>query len=426
MFKRWSQAIMVAGVLMLPVVYGQEKKVKDQAEFDLIQAVQKEPDAKKRVDLIQQWKDKYPTSDFKSERIQAMIATQQAAGNGAGMRDAALELIKEDSKNVIGYDSVNALTLSMGDKSEAALANSEKAAQSALDMLGTFAKPATLNDAQWEAFKKNLQLNAMKSLAFVKMSRNDYVGAEEAYLNILKMSPNLADMSLNAATAVLRQKNPDKQPVALFHYARAATVTGQGALPEASKAQALSFFKKNYMILRENDTKMEEFLARTKDSAIPPADLKIESLSAQLDRELEDLKKTNPQLALWIQVKKELVGANGDAYFKESVLGTGLPKLKGKIISHTPALRPTKVIVGLENDKAGEMTLVFAPGLPGKADPGTEIEFEGGVPKAFTKDPFNLTVAVEGASVTGWPVAVPAVAKPAIPVRPRMPAPKKK
>ena len=72
------------------------------------------------------------------------------------------------------------------------------------------------------------------------------------------------------------------------------------------------------------------------------------------------------------------------------------------------------------------MTLVFAPGLPGKADPGTEIEFEGGVPKAFTKDPFNLTVAVEGASVTGWPVAVPAAAKPVVPVRPRMPAPKKK
>lgn len=424
MFKRWSQAIMVAGVLMLPVLYGQEKKVKDQAEFDLIQAIQKEPDAKKRVDLVQQWKDKYPTSDFKNERLQAMIAAQQAAQNAQGMRDAAFELIKEDPKNMAGYLYANLLTLSMGDKSDSALANSEKAAQGMLDGLATFPKPANVTDAQWEAEKKNQQINALKCLAFVKMSRNDYPGAEEQYLNILKIAPNMADVSLNAATAVLRQKKDERQPTAMFHYARAATFTGPGALPDASKAQALSFFKKNYALLRENDSKMDEFIALTKDSAIPPADLKIESVSEQLNRELEDLKKTNPQLALWIQVKKELVGANGDAYFKESVLGTGLPKLKGKIISHTPALRPTKVVVGLENDKDGEMTLTFAPGLPGKADPGTEIEFEGGVPKAFTKDPFNLTVAVDAGSVTGWPVAVPA-AKPAVPVRPRA-MPKKK
>jgi len=423
-FKRWIQAIMVAGVLMLPVSYGQEKKVKDQAEFDLIQAVQKEPDAKKRVDLIQQWKDKYPTSDYKSERLQALIATQQAAGNAAGMRDAAMELIKEDPKNVAGYASVNALTLSMGDKSDSALANSEKSAQASLENLSTFTKPAGVNDAQWEAYKKDLQLNALKSIAFVKMSRNDYVGAEEGYLNILKIAPNLADVSLNAATAVLRQKKPERQAVALFHYARAATVTGPGALPDASKAQALSFFKKNYNILRENDSKVEEFIALTKASAIPAADIKIDSVSEDMAKDLEKLKETNPQLALWIQVKKELVGPNGDTYFKDSVLGTGLPKLKGKVISHTPALRPTKVVIGLENDKDGEMTLIFAPGLPGKADPGTEIEFEGGVPKAFNKDPFNLTVAVEAGSVTGWPVAVPA-ARPVAPVK-RMPAPKKK
>ncbi|MBY0506639.1 MAG: hypothetical protein K2X03_22150 [Bryobacteraceae bacterium] len=427
MFKRWSQAVMVAGVLLLPVAYGQEKKVKDQAEFDLIQLVQKEPDAKKRVDLIQQWKDKYPTSDFKSERLQAMIATQQAAGNAAGMRDAAYELIKEDPKSIAGYASAVALTVSMGDKSPEALANSEKAAQGALEMLPTFTKPANVTDPQWDAYKKDVQLNAMKALGFIKMSRNDYTGAEEAYLNILKIMPNLADVSLNAATAVLRQKNDARQAVALFHYARAASFTGPGALPEASRNQAMSFFKKNYVILRDNETKIDEFIAKTKDSAIPPADLKIESVAEELNRELEKLKETNPQLALWIQVKKELVGANGDAYFKESVLGTGLPKLKGKVISHTPALRPTKVVLALENDKDGEMTLVFAPGLPGKADPGTEIEFEGGIPKAFTKDPFNLTVAVDAGSVTGWPVAVPA-AKPAVPVRPRVPvpAPKKK
>ena len=62
------------------------------------------------------------------------------------------------------------------------------------------------------------------------------------------------------------------------------------------------------------------------------------------------------------------------------------------------------------------MTLVFATALPGKADPGTEIEFEGGSPKAFIQSPFMLTVNVEPGSVTGWPVAVPP-ARPVAPVK---------
>ncbi len=423
MLKRWTQAIVVAGIIMLPALYGQEKKVKDQAEYDLIQAIQKEPDAKKKVDLVQQWKDKYPTSDFKIERLKAMIAAQQAAQNAAGMRDAALELIKEDPKDLAGYLYMNLLTLSMADKSEAALANSEKAAESMLELLKTFPKPANLTDAQWEAEKKNQQLNSLKSLAFVKMTRNDYPGAEAVYLDILKMAPNLADVSLNAATAVLRQKKEERQATALFHYARAASFSGPGALPEPSKKQAMDFFRKNYILMRENDTKIDEFIALTKESAIPPADLKIESVSMVMARELEALKQTNPQLALWITVKKELVGANGETYFTESVKETALPKLKGKVISHTPALRPTKVVVALENDTTGEMTLVFTPALAGKADPGTEIEFENGIPKAFTKDPFMLTVNVEAASLTGWPVATPA-ARPGV-ARPKA-APRKK
>lgn len=424
MLKRWTQAILVAGMLTLPAAYGQEKKVKDQAEYELIQSITKEADPKKKVDLINQWKEKYPTSDFKTERIKAMIDAQQKAQNAAGMRDAAFELIKEDPKDISGYLYANLLTLSMQDKSESALANSEKAAQGMLDGLNSFPKPnPQITDAQWEAEKKNQQLNALKCLAFVKMSRNDYVGAEQAYLEILKVNPNQADISLNAATAVLRQKNEQRQAVAMFHYARAATLTGPGALPEPQKKQAMDFFRKNYIILRDNDTKIDDFIALTKNSAIPPADLKIVSVATEMNDALEELKKTNPQLALWITVKKELVGPNGDTYFNDNVKGTGLPKLKGKVVSQTPALRPTKVVIALENDTTPEMTLTFTPALPGKADPGTELEFEEGVPKTFTRDPFMLTVDVDPDKLSGWPTPIPkGVARPKAPA----PAPKKK
>ena len=416
MLKRWTQAIMVAGVLMLPVVYGQEKKVKDQAEFDLIQAIQKEPDAKKRVDLVQQWMDKYPTSEFKSERLQTMVVTQQAAGNLPGMRASALELIKESPKVILGYQFVNLFAPTMNDKSETALADSEKAALGMLDLLKTAPKPANLTDAQWEAEKKAHQVSALRSLAFVKLTRNDFVGAEGQYLEILKVAPGMADVSQLAGYAVFKQKNAERQAIGLFHYARAATFSGAGALNEAGKKSAMDSFKRNYVLLRENDSKMDEFMALTKDTAIPPEGLSIKMVSTEMAEALEKLKETNPQLALWITVKKELVSAGGEAYFADSLKDRGLPKLKGKVISHTPALRPTKVVIALENDKDGEMTLVFAPALPGKADPGTEIEFADGTAKSFIKDPFMQTVSVDPGSVTGWPVAVPP-ARPAAPVK---------
>ena len=49
--------------------------------------------------------------------------------------------------------------------------------------------------------------------------------------------------------------------------------------------------------------------------------------------------------------------------------------------------------------------------MPGKADKGTEIQFEG-VPTAFTKDPFMLTFDVQGKDkIEGWPAQATAPVK---------------
>src|SRR5579864_8139129 len=45
-----------------------EKKVKDQGEYDIFTAAGKEADPAKQLQILQQWKEKYPDSDFKQER----------------------------------------------------------------------------------------------------------------------------------------------------------------------------------------------------------------------------------------------------------------------------------------------------------------------------------------------------------------------
>ena len=85
--------------------------------------------------------------------------------------------------------------------------------------------------------------------------------------------------------------------------------------------------------------------------------------------------------------------------------GAALPRLKGTLISHTPAVRPKELVLAIEKADVPEVTLKFEEPLPGKADKGTVIEFEG-IPSAFTKEPFRVTFDVEGKEkITGWPAA---------------------
>ena len=78
-------------------------------------------------------------------------------------------------------------------------------------------------------------------------------------------------------------------------------------------------------------------------------------------------------------------------------------KFKGKLISIKPALKPKELVVSIGDGTTPDATLKFDEALPGKADPGIEIEFTG-VAKEFSKEPFMLTFDVEKAKLTGWPV----------------------
>jgi hypothetical protein len=89
-------------------------------------------------------------------------------------------------------------------------------------------------------------------------------------------------------------------------------------------------------------------------------------------------------------------------------------KFKGKLVSMTPLIRPKTLVVAVERPE-GDVTLKFEMPLPGKMDVGTELEFTG-TAKAYTKEPYMLTLEVEKENLVGW--------KPVTP--PRAPANKKK
>lgn len=418
--KRALAGIAVTSLMCLSL-WGQaaQPQWKDRAEYDLFQSIQKEQNAQTKLGLLQQWQEKYPNTDFKDGRYELMITAYQQLGKGKEMLDTAKAWVAFNPKAVNGWVWINLLTISLNDTSAAALDQGESAAKSLLgildDVFSPARKPAQITDDQWKTQRTNTEYIAYRTLGWVALQRQQYEAADTNLLEALKRNPADAQASIWAGTANLRTKKLERQGIALFHFCRAGVYSGQGALPQQTRDQLKASFEKNYVNFHGNKDGMDQVIKLAEASPIPPADFKIESKDEILLKQEEELKKTNPMLALWISIKRELNGANGQAYFDSSlkdahipggveVGGTKVEKFKAKVVScDVPApKKPKKVIVGISSPDMSEVTLVFENPLPACPPVGTELEFVG-VPKAFTADPFNVDFEVEPAEVSGMP-----------------------
>ena len=435
-FKR-AMAAIALGSLSFVTVWAQApaKNWKDRAEYDLAQQITKETNNQTKLDLLKQWKEKYPTSEMQDVRYAQVLATYQAMGNAKGMMDTAKEQVAADPKSFTGLYYMNLLTLSMNDTAEGALDQGEKAGKSFLGIMDDFfspaRKPATLTDEQWKKERGNSEAIAYKTLGWVALNRKQYDESQKYCVEALTRNPAEVQCAVWAGTANVRTKKLERQGIALFFFARAAVYDGPGALPQQTRDQMRASFEKNYLNFHGDNSGMAEMLAAAKASPVPPADLKLESKDEILAKNEEALKKSNPNLALWISIKRQLSAENGAAYFASDlkdahipggaeVGGTKIDKFKAKVVSCDAPKKAKKIIVGISSPDMSEITLNLETAVAACPDRGTDIEFVGS-PSEFTAEPFNLTFAVENKDVVGLPVPAAAPKKAA----PKKAAPKK-
>ena len=153
----------------------------------------------------------------------------------------------------------------------------------------------------------------------------------------------------------------------------------------------------------QDDAGLNELKNLAKSQPAPPADFKVKTSTEIAVEKEEEFKKSNPQLALWMGVKKMLTAPDGAQYFETSMKGAAVPALKGKVISAKPPVRSKEIVVGVADPNTPEITLKLDAPLKGKPELGEEIEFEG-VPTAFQPDPFMITFDVEVAKIKGLTV----------------------
>src|SRR5579863_6015246 len=186
--RQTVQAVLIIGAawqVAEPPVLAQdqpkkEKKVKDQGEYDIFNAAGKETDPNKQLQILQQWKEKYPDSDFKQERADTVAMAydklKKYPEEIKAIQDAlainpkdltALQLLAKIAGGVLAAANPTPDQLAVGDQASALLLSN-------LDnFFDASVKPEKVSAADWGKAKGDTELLAHTVQGYVKWKQKD-------------------------------------------------------------------------------------------------------------------------------------------------------------------------------------------------------------------------------------------------------------
>lgn len=392
-----------------------------QEEFGLATAADKATDAKARIAALDKWKQAFPQSDYGDVRDDLYLGAYQEAMMNRQAFDKAVEILKTHPNHFFALRTILTVAQALMPPSPADLDNTSRYSMYILDNADTaFAaanKPAAITDAQWPTIKPAMKAAAHNAYLWSITARKDNPRAETELTAYLKKDPTQASTSYSLAGAILAQnkEHPEKQPAALFHFARAAVNNTPNALPAAAQKQALDYITKTYTAYHGGTDGLQDLLTLAKANAFPPEGFTIKSkndIAIEVAKKQAEADAANPIFAFWRDLVKDPLLKDGDTYF-DAMKGALLPgepgkakgfeKFKARLISMDPPNRPKTLVLALEKPDVADVTLKFEEPLPGNMEPGAILEFEGS-PKSYTKDPFMVTfdVDMEQKQLVGW------------------------
>ena len=389
---------------------GKQRNWKDRTEYDLYVSITKETDPNKRLQLLQQWQDKYPTSDFKDSLRDPLFLTTEAQLNQPQQTiDKAKEILANDPTNFQALYFTTIMATQITPPTPDLLDQAEKAANGLIAAIPTqFAadkKPPQVKPEDWQKAQTDTDALAHTTLGWVAMNRKDYAKAEQEFTKSLQENPQAGQVSYWLGTVVLAEKDPNKQAPALFDFARAAAYDGQGSLNAAGRQQVQQYLTKAYTDYHGSPDGLQALMAQAKTAALPPDGFKIPStadIEQQKAQQAADFATKHPEVALWNSIKQALTAPDGETYFTQKMKDTQTPAFPATLISSEPALRPKTLVVAISDGKTPDATIHLATPLPGKAEPGTVIKFQG-IPESYTASPFMVTFKSEKADIKDWP-----------------------
>jgi hypothetical protein len=418
-----------------PAAAQPEKKYKDTAEYDLINAVIKDlagQDGQKTVTDLNTWSQKYAESDYKDDRLAwYQQAYTQNPPQPEKVVDYGAQLMAKDLNAIFKDNKVQILQILLrttvaiqqaGSPTADQLAAGEKSAKQLLTFLSVPAnKPANLSDENWNAARAQTEPIAKGALAFVaaypgdalmkkasadpkdsEQQKANYAAAEQAYRTAVQANPDMGMLAYKLGSAIVSQKKPETYPVGLFYIARAQVMDPAkgGIADEKMRGQIDTYLKNAYTNFHGSDEGLDALKQQALASPAPPADFKIKTAQQIALDAQKEFEEKNPELARWMGIKAALSAPDGETFFAGNMKDAQIPTLKGQVMGGKPECNPKELQIAIPlPDQKGtvtaELTLKLEAAVKGKPVAGQEIAFVG-VPSAFTKDPvFMLTMDVD-------------------------------
>ncbi len=168
----------------------------DRNEYDLVLKIRVEASPQKQLELLNQWKQKYPHSEMRQVRRELFLAAYQASGDVVHMFETAREMLGEQSNNFVGVYWSALLIPEIKDSKPETLDVGEKAARQLQAGLDTYfapsQKPEGVADADWQKQKSAAGLLALRAIGWVAWQRGDFAAAENSFTAYLNQEPKSA------------------------------------------------------------------------------------------------------------------------------------------------------------------------------------------------------------------------------------------
>ena len=211
----------------------------DRNEYDLVLKIRVEASPRKQLELLNQWKQKYPQSAMRQVRRELFLSAYQASGDLPHMFETAGEMVAEDPHNFVGVYWCTLLTPEMKDNQPAILDAGEKAARQLLAGLDAYFAPERKSpgvaDADWQKQKSAAGLLARRAIGWVEWQKGDLPAAETTFTGYLQQEPKNGEVASWLGFVLAYEKKPIP---AAWQLSRASAMTEEGALPDGGRRQA--------------------------------------------------------------------------------------------------------------------------------------------------------------------------------------------
>jgi hypothetical protein len=408
------------------IATGAEKQLKP-GESEIYTEVVKDlgaPNFPKALSDLDTWRQKFPDSDFTDERSALYVQTYAGSNQPAKALDTAGDLLSKDltatfpgptgQPTIIRllYNAVWAIS-QIASPTPGELTSGATAAH----QLMAYDQPLPgVTAEKWNEARTDMRDRAAAALLYIAMLPGiqamakqppDCPAAESAYSKALMVYPDRAALSYELGRALNCEAKtmPDKQAPAVYEFLRAAVIDPTLGNPGNDKKKIQTFADNAYIRLHGGAEGLEQLKLQVKESPLPPADFTIRTATEIAESRRLKFEKDNPQLALWMKIKGALSDSNGEQYFAGELKDSAVPPLKGTLMEATPECRPKELLVAVplpplpdaqQQSAPIEIRLKLDKPLTGKPEVKTEFQWEG-VPSAFTREPFLLTMDVETA-----------------------------